>query len=117
MSETNKNQLFKFDSIKNSLPLILSLAATLAMVVFLFFQGRVWWCRFGDYAPYINDAWSQHTSQHLFDPYSFHAHSARHNFLLDCRSDIFKTLAGVAIFYFDFCRSGLGKSGKHEFYH
>ena len=72
MSEqTAKNQLFKFDSIKNSLPLILSLAVTVAMVVFLFLQGRVWWCKFGDYAPYYNDAWSQHTSQHFFDPYSF----------------------------------------------
>ena len=71
MSDTNKNQLFKFDSVKNSLPLILSLAATLMMVVFLFFQGRVWWCKFGDYAPYFNDGWSQHTSQHLFDPYAF----------------------------------------------
>ncbi len=71
MNEADKKQLFKFDSIRSSLPLILSLAITIVMVVFLFFQGRVWWCKFGDLAPYINDAWSQHTSQHLFDPYSF----------------------------------------------
>lgn len=71
MSETNDKQLFKFDSVKNFVPLILSSAVTVAMVVFLYFQGRIWWCKFGDYAPYINDAWSRHTSQHLFDPYTF----------------------------------------------
>ena len=71
MSETNKDQIFIFDSFKSSLPLILSLAATVSMVVFVYFQGRVWWCKFRDFAPYINDAWSQHTSQHLLDPYAF----------------------------------------------
>lgn len=35
-------------------------------------QGRIWWCSSGDFAIYINEAWnSSHTSQHLFDPYSF----------------------------------------------
>lgn len=71
MSETKEKHLFKFDSVKSYLPLILSLAAVVAMVVFVYLQGRVWWCKFHDYAPYINDAWSQHTSQHFFDPYSF----------------------------------------------
>lgn len=68
MNETNENRLSES---KNYLPLILCLAAAIAMVVFLFLQGRVWWCKFGDLSPYINDAWSQHTSQHFFDPYSF----------------------------------------------
>lgn len=68
MSEVNENQPSKT---KNSLPLILSITAAIAMVVFLFFQGRVWWCKFGDLSPYYNDGWSQHTSQHFFDPYSF----------------------------------------------
>src|SRR5213592_2592114 len=68
MSEPNENNLSRP---KNHLPLILSGAATLAMVIFLFFQGSIWWCRFGDISPYYNDAWSRHTSQHFFDPYSF----------------------------------------------
>ncbi len=71
MSETNKNQLFRFDSVGNSLPLILSTAITLVMIVFLYLQGRIWWCKFRDLTPYYNDGWSQHTSQHFFDPYSF----------------------------------------------
>ncbi len=52
------------------LPSSLAVAVVLLMVVVLRTQGRIWWCKFGDYAPYINDAWSRHTSQHLFDPYS-----------------------------------------------
>jgi hypothetical protein len=34
-------------------------------------MGRLGWCAHGDVAPWISDAWSTHTSQHLFDPYSF----------------------------------------------
>ncbi len=46
--------------------------ATVGMVVWLFLMGRVWWCELGDGAIYVNEAWSSsHTSQHLFDPYSF----------------------------------------------
>ena len=34
--------------------------------------GRVWWCKVGDKRIYVNEVWhSSHTSQHLFDPYSF----------------------------------------------
>lgn len=43
-----------------------------AMAVVLRLDGRVWWCKLGDRAIYINDAWnSSHTSQHLLDPYTF----------------------------------------------
>ncbi|CAN5831637.1 DUF2585 family protein [soil metagenome] len=70
MSETNNKRLFKFDTVKDSLPLILSFAVLVLMAIQLYLQGRIWWCRFGDYAPYFNDAWSQHTSQHFFDPYT-----------------------------------------------
>src|SRR4051812_44167704 len=56
----------------NCLPLVLSGAAALAMVVLLASQGRIWWCKLGDYAIYVNEAWnSSHTSQHFFDPYTF----------------------------------------------
>jgi len=40
------------------------------MAVVLWLQGRIWWCKQGDWAIYINQAWgSSHTSQHLLDPY------------------------------------------------
>ena len=42
------------------------------MAFVLWSQGRIWWCKSGDLAVYINQAWnSSHTSQHLFDPYTF----------------------------------------------
>ncbi len=34
-------------------------------------QGRSWWCSCGRPFLWAGDAWSSHTSQHLFDPYSF----------------------------------------------
>ena len=42
------------------------------MAILLRFNGRIWWCKFGDWAVYVNEAWnSSHTSQHFFDPYTF----------------------------------------------
>jgi hypothetical protein len=42
------------------------------MALILWARGRIWWCKSGDLAIYINQAWnSTHTSQHLFDPYTF----------------------------------------------
>lgn len=46
----------------------LLLAAT---IVQLRHQGRLWWCACGRPFLWVNDIWSEHTSQHLFDPYSF----------------------------------------------
>jgi Protein of unknown function (DUF2585) len=44
----------------------------LVMAILLRFNGRIWWCKFGDWAIYVNEAWnSSHTSQHFFDPYTF----------------------------------------------
>jgi Protein of unknown function (DUF2585) len=34
-------------------------------------EGRRWWCRCGRLTPWMGDIWGSHTSQHLFDPYSF----------------------------------------------
>ncbi len=46
--------------------------AVIALTVFqLSNQGRIWWCKFGDYSVWSSDAWGKHNSQHLFDPYSF----------------------------------------------
>ena len=47
-------------------------AVVLLTVFVLQQQGRIWWCKWD--APYLlwsSDAWSKHSSQHLFDPYSF----------------------------------------------
>ncbi len=46
-------------------------AIMISMVAVLRSQGRIWWCKLGDYAPVTLDAWSAHTSQHVFDPYAF----------------------------------------------
>lgn len=41
------------------------------MAVVLFGMGRSLWCRCGQPVPWSFDIWSEHNSQHLFDPYSF----------------------------------------------
>lgn len=41
------------------------------MVVGLYWQGRVWWCKVGDLSPWSSDIWTAHNSQHFFDPYTF----------------------------------------------
>jgi hypothetical protein len=41
------------------------------MIVALYFQGRVWWCKVGDLSPWSGDIWTAHNSQHFFDPYTF----------------------------------------------
>ncbi|MBK9154840.1 MAG: DUF2585 family protein [Chloracidobacterium sp.] len=53
-------------------PIALSIGIAMLMTVVLWTQGRIWWCKSGDWAVYVNEAWnSSHTSQHLFDPYTF----------------------------------------------
>jgi hypothetical protein len=50
----------------------LAVAAVLAAAAFeLRRQGRLWVCDCGRVLPWVGDAWSRDTSQHLFDPYSF----------------------------------------------
>jgi hypothetical protein len=46
------------------------LAILLLAVVYLRWQGRVWWCQQGDWRPVAVKVDSPHNSQHLFDPYS-----------------------------------------------
>jgi hypothetical protein len=49
----------------------LAVAVTFVMVAVLYHMGRVWWCKSGDLAIYVHQAWgSSHTSQHLLDPYT-----------------------------------------------
>lgn len=62
----------KSDSKNYFLPAISSFGAAVLMVIALYAQGRLWWCKFGDYRIYVHEAWnSSHTSQHFFDPYTF----------------------------------------------
>lgn len=57
---------------KTLLPWIGATAVTVLMAFILRGQGRIWWCKSGDAAVYVHEAWnSSHTSQHVFDPYSF----------------------------------------------
>lgn len=68
MSETRERKAGRI----GALPLVLTAAAAVLMAAVLYVQGRIWWCKFGDYRIYVNEAWnSSHTSQHLFDPYTF----------------------------------------------
>lgn len=68
MAETS-NENFSGKS-PGKVPLILSVVATCLMVIVLYTQGRIWWCKLGDYNPWTSDAWSTHTSQHFLDPYA-----------------------------------------------
>jgi hypothetical protein len=43
----------------------------LPTILLLRFEGRSWWCSCGGAALWVGDIWCVHTSQHLFDPYSF----------------------------------------------
>lgn len=50
----------------------LAVAGVLATTaVALRLEGRLWVCACGRLLPWVGDAWSPDTSQHLFDPYSF----------------------------------------------
>jgi hypothetical protein len=42
-----------------------------ATAVLMRLEGRLWLCACGRLLPWVGDAWSADTSQHLFDPYSF----------------------------------------------
>lgn len=50
---------------------LVSLVQLAIVVLVLNWLGRLWWCPSGDAAIWISSSASAHTSQHLFDPYSF----------------------------------------------
>lgn len=52
-------------------PLITTAAIILTTIGLLRLNGRIWWCACGSYVPWKGAIWSEHCSQHLFDPYSF----------------------------------------------
>ena len=52
-------------------PLAVSTAMLAIAIVYLRWQGRVWWCACGHWWPVILNVNSEHNSQHVFDPYAF----------------------------------------------
>jgi hypothetical protein len=69
-NEIKSNNLFKFDSARDFLPWLLMLVVVALMVLQLFYQGRLWWCRDDTYTLWSGAVLSRHNSQHLFDPYT-----------------------------------------------
>lgn len=69
MTETNIANIF--NRFSGKLSSILTVATVFLMVVILRAEGRIWWCKLGDYKPWTSEAWGAHTSQHFLDPYSF----------------------------------------------
>ena len=67
----DQDNLFKFGSIGDLLPWLSMSVVIILMVIQLFYQGRLWWCKSGDYALWSSAVLSRHNSQHLFDPYTF----------------------------------------------
>jgi hypothetical protein len=54
----------------NSRPYAFTAALLVVAVVYLRWQGRVWWCACGHWNPVSLNVNSMHNSQHLIDPYS-----------------------------------------------
>jgi hypothetical protein len=50
---------------------VLVLGFLVVAVIYLRWQGRVWWCKCGSWAPISIAVQSEHNSQHFFDAYSF----------------------------------------------
>lgn len=71
MNEPQKNDEQKQNS-RPLFPFSAAFGAVVLMVLWLWLDGRLWWCKLGDYSIYVNEAWnSSHTSQHFLDPYTF----------------------------------------------
>lgn len=52
-------------------PIILSVLAVASLQTLVIrLEGQPWWCKCGGAQLWISQAYSEHTSQHLFDPYS-----------------------------------------------
>jgi hypothetical protein len=61
----------KTDAAPGNAPALVMAAMLAFMVIALRGQGRIWRHGCGRILVWVGDAWSSHTSQHLFDPYSF----------------------------------------------
>ncbi len=67
MSEATERTELHADE-RFSLGVLLGIGVVMSVTLVLL--GRVWWCPVGDWTPWSFDVWSNHNSQHLFDPYS-----------------------------------------------
>lgn len=70
-NEPYEKRLFSIETPRDRLPFILLLCVAIVSIATLNYEGRVWWCQAGDYAPWAWNIWSTHNSQHIIDPYSF----------------------------------------------
>lgn len=52
-------------------PWMFTVGVLLATGATLRAEGRRWWCACGEWSPWAGNIWSNHCSQHLFDPYAF----------------------------------------------
>lgn len=64
-----KNNLFRKTSAL--WPAAALIALTAGMILQLQHQGRIWWCKCGRAFIWSGEIWSEHTSQHILDHYSF----------------------------------------------
>jgi len=72
VSDSNEEEGEEKSERRITAPFLICGLIAAVMAVFLRLEGRIWWCKSGDWWLYINDAWnSSHTSQHLLDPYTF----------------------------------------------
>lgn len=70
-NEFHEKRLFSIEGPRDRIPYILMFCVALGAMAALIYEGRVWWCQAGDYAPWAWNIWSTHNSQHVVDPYSF----------------------------------------------
>ncbi len=66
-----QNGLFTLRTKQDYYTWLAVIGIVVAAVISLNLQGRVWWCRAGDYTPWSWEIWTAHNSQHVIDPYSF----------------------------------------------
>ena len=57
--------------LRGASPWLAAAGVLAATAVLMRLEGRLWLCACGRLLPWVGDAWSADTSQHLFDPYSF----------------------------------------------
>src|SRR5689334_8209663 len=63
-------KLLMLNSRAHSRPVAFVAALLVITVIYLRWQGRVWWCACRGWNPISLNVNSMHNSQHLFDPYS-----------------------------------------------
>lgn len=71
-SSRYRDKLFNHENWQDYIPWFLIFLTLVLMVFILSNGGRIWWCKWDAPVHLVTlGAWSKHTSQHFFDPYSF----------------------------------------------